>query len=93
LAEVLRRDPDIDVRLAAARSLGEIGDPAAVTALGAALDDTDPAMQVRAVASLREVTGKDFGADVNRWRQYVQGESPSPPEPVSFAERVRRLLY
>ena len=81
---------DADVRLAAAKALGETKNREAVAALGEALDDSDPAMQYRAVLSLKQVTGKDLGNDVNRWQQYVKGE---PPEPTpSLAERIRRLF-
>lgn len=93
LANVLDRDSDIDVRLAAAKALGDTGDTAAVAALGGALEDSDPALQVRAVSSLREVTGKDFGGDVDRWRLYVKGETPGPPRPVSLADRLRGLFW
>ncbi len=95
LSEVLASDVDVDVRLAAAGALGETGDPGVVVALGESLEDRDPAMQYRAVEALRKVTGEDFGNDVNRWRQYVQyvkGELPAPPEPISLAERVRRVF-
>jgi HEAT repeat protein len=92
LGTVLETDSDIDVRLSAARALGEIEDPAAVNALGKALEDVDPAMQYRAVVSLRRITGEDLGNDVNAWRQYVKGELPQPEKPVSIAERLRRLF-
>ena len=92
LSEVLLRDVDTDVRLAAAEALGGTGNPAAVAALGEALEDGDPAMQYRAVASLHEVTGEDLGNDVNQWRQYVKGETPTPGPPVSLAERLGRLF-
>jgi hypothetical protein len=57
--------------------------------LGEALADTDPAMQYRAVLSLKQITGKDLGDDVHRWQQYVKGELPEEP---SWAERIRRLF-
>ena len=93
LVRTLASDVDIDVRLAAARALGQTGDPAAIEALGHALEDRDPAMQYRAIESLREITGEDFGNDANRWRQYVRGETPDPPQPVSLAERLAPWFY
>ncbi len=92
LAGALDGDVDTDVRLAAARALGASKDPVAVAALGRALEDRDPAMQYRAVLSLRKSTGKTFGYDVNRWRQYVAGEVPEPTGSPSLAERLRGML-
>ena len=89
LSDALKLDLESEVRLAAAKALGETHDPAAVPALGVALEDQDPAMQYRAVNSLRAISGKDLGNDVQRWRQYVKGELP--PEPT-FAERLRNLF-
>jgi HEAT repeat protein len=86
LADTLKTDLDKDVRLAAARALGETKDPTAREPLGAALDDPDPAMQYRAVMSLRLVTGQNFGNDVARWKAYVKGEPPA--KPVSIANRL-----
>lgn len=88
LSDTLRSDVDADVRLAAARALGETKNPQAVPALSEALSDNDPAMQYRAVLSLQKVTGKDLGNDVERWRQYVKGEQPTWTP--SLAERIRR---
>ena len=72
--------------------LSEAGDPASVGALGQALEDRDPAMQYAAVQSLRDVTDRDFGNDVSRWRQFVAGKQPEPPRSISVAERFRRLF-
>jgi HEAT repeat protein len=90
LSDALRTDVEADVRLAAAKALGETRNQDAVASLGEALNDSDPAMQYRAVLSLRQITGKDLGNDVVRWQQYVKGELPEP-EP-SLAERFRRMF-
>ncbi len=92
LGTALSGDVDLDVRLAAARALGKTDDEKAVAALGIALEDRDPAMQYRAVASLRKLTGEDFDNDVGRWREYVKSEHPRPAKPVSVAERLRRIF-
>lgn len=92
LSRVLGSDTDADVRLAAIEALGETKQPAAVAALGQALEDRDPSMQYRAVASLRQVSDQDLGNDVERWRHYVKGESPGPQKPVSVVERFRRMF-
>ncbi len=92
LSGILTGDVDSEVRLAAAHALGQTRDPAAVAALGKALEDPDPAMQYRAVLSLRKVSGEDFGNDVNQWRQYVKGERPKPAQPVSIAEHIRHMF-
>jgi hypothetical protein len=89
LCDALKIDLEPEVRMSAAKALGQTHDTSAVAVLGAALSDEDPAMQYLAVQSLKQISGKDFGNDVNLWRQYARGESP--PEP-SLAERVRRLF-
>jgi HEAT repeat protein len=88
LAEVLKSDTDRDVRMAAARALGSSHDPSAIAALGAALEDTDPAMQYRAVASLRQVTHQDLGNDVEKWRAYVKNSANAPAENRTLVGRV-----
>ena len=86
LSDTLRSDVEADVRLAAAKALGECKNKEAVTALGEALNDADPAMQYRAMLSLQQITGKDLGNDLSRWQQYVKGEPPAPNP--SLTERV-----
>ncbi len=92
LGQVLEGDDDTDVRLEAVEALGNCGDSAAVAALGPALEDSDPAMQYRAVLSLKQLTDEDFGNDVDRWRQYVRGEIPAQQPAGGIAERFRRMF-
>jgi HEAT repeat protein len=92
LASVLSGDVNQDVRLAAARALGNNKDPQAIAALGEALADSNPAMQYRAVLSLKESTGQDLGNNVESWRQYVKQQHPQPSQPASIAERVKDIF-
>lgn len=88
MAQTLGSDTETDVRLAAARSLGQLKDPKGVQALGAALDDLNPAIQYRAIESLRKISGKTY-SDIKDWRQFAQGR---PPEEPSLAARLRQLF-
>jgi HEAT repeat protein len=91
LIGMLKNDTEQDVRLAAARGLGQTKDQRAIAALGDLLADTDPAMQYRAVVSLKTITGQDFGNNVDRWQQYVKDGNPKPAEPTSIAEKWKKL--
>jgi hypothetical protein len=91
LAEALSGDTDMDVRRAAAKALASSNDKEAVVALGTALEDPDPALQYLAVNSLKKVTGKNLGNDVNAWRQLAK--LPDPPlREKTLAERVRQVF-
>jgi HEAT repeat protein len=88
LSTVLQAESNIDVRMAAAKALGETKNAAAVNPLAEVLADNDPAIQRRAIESLKSVSGKDYGYDVKAWRQYAAGEKVET-KPVSIAERLR----
>ncbi len=88
LTELMERETDVDVRLAAIAELGRFQDPAAVAVLGKALDDNDPAIQHLAVQSLKTSTGRDFGGSVPAWREFVQGRQPQLPPAPSLVERL-----
>ncbi|MEM7785402.1 MAG: HEAT repeat domain-containing protein [Planctomycetota bacterium] len=77
LAKVADSDRNIDVRLAATRALGNFTGRQTVTALAVPLNDSDPALQLRAVESLQKVTGENIGKDVGLWQQYVANFTPS----------------
>jgi hypothetical protein len=85
LAGLVESDKALDVRLAATRQLAAYSDPLALRALGIALNDSDPALQYRAVQSLKKATGYRYGDDIALWRAWIRGESPPEPEP-SLAE-------
>ena len=88
LCETLKSDTDLDVRLAAARVLGDLKDPKAVPALGLALDEPFPALRYRTIESLKKISGKEF-EDLKSWREYAQGGQPKEPSLVS---RLRRMF-
>lgn len=91
LAAALRDDQSMDVRLAATEALGKIKSPESIAALAVALDDRDPAMQFVGVQSMKAVTGKDYGGDVESYRQLAAGGTPPAPKPVSVAQRLRGI--
>lgn len=86
LGQAIRKDKSMDVRIEAARALGKLKDPEVVQMLAPALDDPDPALQYRAVQSLRQSTGKDFGDNVVSWREFANG---GRPEEISTAQRMK----
>ena len=65
-------DSNTDVRLAAARSIGEFSGEQAITAVAVALDDKDPALQRRVMQSLEKISGEPLGTDRAAWEQYVK---------------------
>jgi hypothetical protein len=91
LANALRTDKQMDVRLAAAEALGKIKSPSSVSALAVALDDHDPALQFAGMQSMKAVTGKDYGGDVQAYRQVAAGGTPAPPAAPSIASRIKGI--
>ena len=92
LRGVLESENDVDIRLAATRHLGRFReDRAAIDALGVALSDPEPAMQFRAMESLKKVTGRDYGFNARLWQAYLNGEQPDEPA-SSVADTIRQLF-
>lgn len=91
LSGVLQGDAHIDVRIAAARALGELADPAAMQALALALESPDPALQYRAMQALKQATGQNLGDDVEAWRQYARSGTPPARKPFSLVEALNKM--
>jgi len=91
LATRFQTDADLDVRLRALKMLGELKDKQAIPVLARALEDGDPAVQYRAVASLKQVSGRDLGNDVNTWREWAADPEADKAQ-WSIAEGFRRLF-
>jgi HEAT repeat protein len=92
LTYVFNSDTEKDVRIAAVKALGQTADKAAMTPLAEALVDPNPAIQFRAQESLRTVSGRDYGNNVQAWREYAKTGNTTAEE-ISFAERVRRSIF
>jgi HEAT repeat protein len=94
LGKVVSDDSDLDVRIAAARELGNFQDPAAAQALRSALDDRDAALQNVAMQSLRGITGRsEYANSPSAWRQYLDGGNPEPPPAPSIAQTLQQYCY
>jgi HEAT repeat protein len=90
LAVLVEHDEEIDVRLAATSELASFSNPPSLRALGIALDDPNPALQFRAMQSLKVASGRHFGDDIAMWKSWIRGEEPIEPAP-SVAEQMRKL--
>lgn len=77
LSRVAQADEVFDVRLAAAKALGETGSSAAQKGLVAVLEDSNPAMQLTGVEAMRNLTGQDLGNNVAAYAAIAKGESPA----------------
>lgn len=91
LATRYQTDSELDVRLRALRELGHLKTDEAIPVLAKALEDPDPAVQYRAVAALKEVSGRDLGNDVNAWREWAADPEGSGAE-WSIAETFRKIF-
>ena len=71
-------DGDLGVRLRALTALGELDDKAAIAAVARALDDADPVVRKRAMQSLKRLSGRDLGDDVEAWRAWAAAPDRAP---------------
>lgn len=79
LGQIIRNDrADLDVKLAAVAAMANVKQQGAVTALAPALDKSqNPALQHRAVMSLKKLSSNDFGNDLEAWRNFAGGAKPA----------------
>lgn len=92
LARVVSSETNQDVRIAAVKALGASGNQQSLVPLSEVMLDADPALQAQAQESLVTVSGRDYGSDVEAWRQFAQSGKSDAPE-ISFAEKLRRAFY
>jgi hypothetical protein len=72
----LLKDPNVLIRMRAARTLGQTKDPRALQALVAALSDDNAYSRSDAVWALERITGKDFGDDRAAWEAWLKKSQP-----------------
>jgi len=92
LGRVIASETNFHVRIAAVKALGETNDKGAMMPLVEAMADSDPALKNRARESLTAVSGRDYGTNVQAWREFAQNGKTELPE-VSLAERIRRDYF
>lgn len=91
LLSLAQSDRSNNVRLTATKSLGQHKTNEVRQFLASKLEDRSTAMQYSASLALKEQTGKNYGGDIEAWKQYLQGdEVPEPP--VSIAERMQSMF-
>jgi HEAT repeat protein len=73
LSEALARDPSMEVRIAAAKGLGNLPNAQATEALVRVLrEEKDVGLRFHASASLQKITGKDLPPNAPDWEQYLK---------------------
>jgi HEAT repeat protein len=92
LTRVLGSETNEDVRMSAVAALGKAGDSKALAPLAEALADGDPAMQAEAYNALTAVSGRDYGPNVQAWRELATNGKTDAAE-ISLAEKLRRTIY
>lgn len=75
LGAVVGSDPNLDVRVAATRAIGDFQGPLAIKALLPAISDADPALQYAAVRSMKKLHTEDLGNNVAEWQNLARSMS------------------
>ena len=89
LQEIIGSDTNVDVRLSATKALGKFSGRQAVQAISLALNDSDPALQLRAMESLSSASGENLGLSVGAWKEYVARVAPPSISPASGGSQTR----
>lgn len=81
LTQIAVSDQSPSVRIAALEALGKTAGGVAKEAFEMALEDNDPAIQYQAAKSLKQITGEDFGGDIEAWQNFLANSPGFPEEP------------
>ncbi len=91
LMAMARSDSSRPVQLAATQSLGKHPSDEVRQFLASKLEDRSPAMQYQASLALKDLTGKDYGGDIDAWKRYLAGEEVPEPTP-SLADSLKSIV-
>lgn len=73
------------VRRAAIAGLASFNDDEVKSTLARLLEDKSPALQYQTALSLKTITGRDYGGDIQSWRDYMSGQDVPQPEKTLMA--------
>jgi HEAT repeat protein len=79
------------VQLAATESLGKHPSDEVRQFLASKLEDRSPAMQYQASLALKNITGKNYGGDIDAWKRYLAGEDIPEPK-ASLADSMKSIV-
>lgn len=91
LIAMARSDGSRVVQLAATESLGKHPSDEVRQFLASKLEDRSPAMQYQASLALKEITGRNYGGDIDAWKRYLGGED-IPEQKTSLADSMKSIL-
>ncbi|MFN3189085.1 MAG: HEAT repeat domain-containing protein [Aureliella sp.] len=91
LLTLAKSDTSNSVRQAAVDGLASFNEPEVIRSLGTMLDDQSPAIQKSAADSLAQITGEQFGGDMDRWKTLVDGLVPPIDSNTRFARGENAL--
>jgi len=91
LMAMAQTDASTNVRLVATKALGKHPTEEVRAFLASRLEDRSPAMQYQASLALKDITGKDYGGDIESWKRFLQGEDVPEPRP-SLADSLQSML-
>ncbi len=88
LGTLATTDESNSVRVAAVGAIGNYKGEPAKQLLAKVIQDRSPVLQYQATLALQEVTGKNLGGDVGKWKRYLQGEEVEEEETSSMAKTL-----
>lgn len=72
------------IRQSAIEGLAQFNEAEVRETLALLLEDRSPAIQYQVTRSLAKLSGKDFGGDMQAWRDYLSGQDvPEPPKSLT----------